>query len=30
MQQSLEELKESFQKKEMKQRKMDRLIRFIL
>ena len=29
MQQSLEELKESFQKKEMKQRKMDRLIRFI-
>ena len=30
MQQSLEELKESFQKKEMKQRKIDRLIRFIL
>ena len=30
MQQSLEELKESFQKKEMKQRKMDRLISFIL
>lgn len=30
MQQSLEELKESFQKKEMKQRKMDKLIRFIL
>ena len=30
MQKSLEELKESFQKKEMKQRKMDRLIRFIL
>jgi hypothetical protein len=30
MQQSLEELKESFQKKEMNQRKMDRLISFIL
>ena len=29
-QQSLEELKESFQKKEMNQRKMDRLISFIL
>ena len=30
LQQSLEELKESFQKKEMNQRKMDRLISFIL
>ena len=30
MQQSLEELKESFQKKEMNQRKIDRLISFIL
>ena len=30
MQQSLEELKEYFQKKEMNQRKMDRLISFIL
>ena len=30
MQQSLEELKEFFQKKEMNQRKMDRLISFIL
>ena len=30
MQQSLEELKESFQKKEMNHRKMDRLISFIL
>ena len=30
MQQSLEELKESFQKKEMNQRKMVRLISFIL
>ena len=30
IQQSLEKLKESFQKKEMNQRKMDRLISFIL